>query len=229
MGEPQRAEEPPVLHADDLRRRFPGPPVVDALRGVDLRVEAGEFVTIQGPSGSGKSTLLQLLGLLDSPSAGSYRLAGREVTSLTERDRSWLRASFIGFVFQAFHLLESRSAEDNVAVGLLYRGASARAVREQARGALSRVGMAERGGQAVHTMSGGERQRVAIARALVGQPRVLLCDEPTGNLDTTNSAAILGLFSQLNAEGSTIVLITHDPDVALLGTQRRRIVDGVFE
>lgn len=228
MVESQRGKEPPVLHADNLCRRFPGPPAVEALRGVDLRVEAGELATIQGPSGSGKSTLLQLLGLLDTPSAGSYRLAGREVTSLTERDRSWLRASCIGFVFQAFHLLESRSAEDNVAVGLMYRGTSSRTVREQARGALSRVGMADRGGQVVHTMSGGERQRVAIARALIGQPRVLLCDEPTGNLDTTNSAAILDLFSQLNAQGSTIVLITHDPDVALLGTQRRRIVDGVF-
>lgn len=218
----------PVLSVRQLRRTYPGPPPVQALRDATFEVYPGDFVTIVGPSGSGKSTLLQLLGLLDQGTGGSYLLSGREVTQLNERERCWLRATAIGFVFQSFQLLDTKTALQNVELALMYRGVSNRDAERRAAAALDRVGLGSRLHQLTKTMSGGERQRVAIARAIVGQPAVLLCDEPTGNLDSTNSASIMELFADLNASGATVVLITHDPQVAAAGTQQLRIVDGTL-
>lgn len=219
---------PPVLQVSGLSRTYPGPAPVPALRDATFDVATGEFVTIEGPSGSGKSTLLQLLGLLDEPTSGSYLLNGRDTTALTERERCWLRATSLGFVFQAFQLLDRRTAIDNVALGLMYRGVGAREARERASTTLETVGLAGRSEHDTRTLSGGERQRVAIARALVGNPAVLLCDEPTGNLDSANGAAIMSLFQDLNASGATVLLITHDASVAAAGHRRLRIVDGVL-
>jgi putative ABC transport system ATP-binding protein len=217
-----------VLSATALSRTYPGPSTTYALRDATFEVHAGDFTTIEGPSGSGKSTLLHLLGLLDRPTAGSYVLAGHDTARIDERERSWLRATAIGFVFQSFHLLDTRSALHNVELALMYRGFRAREAERRAAATLDRVGLGSQLHQLTNTMSGGERQRVAIARALVGEPDVLLCDEPTGNLDSTNGAAVMGLFEELNRQGSTVVLITHDTAVAAAGTRRRRIVDGVL-
>ncbi|CAM3175959.1 ABC transporter ATP-binding protein [Nocardioides dubius] len=218
----------PVIEARRLSRTFAGPIPVHALREVDLTVQSGAFVTVVGPSGSGKSTLLQLLGLLDTPTSGSYRLGGRETAQLTEGARCGLRATAIGFVFQSFHLLDGRTARQNVELALLYRGVGARSAAERARGALERVGLGDRADQRVRTMSGGERQRVAIARAVVGGPHVVLCDEPTGSLDSTNSGLVMDLLVDLNRDGTTIIVITHDEAVASLGSQRLAIIDGVL-
>lgn len=222
------APERSVLSVAGLSREYPGPPTTYALREATFDVHAGDFATIEGPSGSGKSTLLQLLGLLDRPTGGSYVLAGHDTARIDERERSWLRATAIGFVFQAFHLLDTRSALHNVELALMYRGVRAREGERRAAATLDRVGLGSQLHQLTNTMSGGERQRVAIARALVGEPDVLLCDEPTGNLDSTNGAAIMGLFEELNRQGSTVVLITHDTTIAAAGTQRMRIVDGIL-
>lgn len=218
----------PVIEARNLTRTFPGPPPTQALCDVQLTVSRGEFVTVVGPSGAGKSTLLQLLGLLDRPSSGSYRLGGYETADLTEAQRCGLRASAIGFVFQSFHLLNARTARQNVEVALLYRGVGTSSATRRAQAALDRVGLGDRGDQPVRTMSGGERQRVAIARAVVGEPDVVLCDEPTGNLDSANSARVMELLAELHADGATLVVITHDAAVAALGGQRLAIVDGVL-
>ena len=220
---------PPVLRVRDLRREHPGPPPTYALRRATFEVLEGAFVTIEGPSGSGKSTLLQLLGLLDRPTGGSYHLAGRDTARIGERERCWLRATAIGFVFQSFELLETRSALHNVELALMYRGIRAKEGARRAAAALDRVGLGAQVDQPTATMSGGERQRVAIARALVGEPAVLLCDEPTGNLDSATGAAIVDLFGELNRQGSTVVLITHDASIAAAGGQRLRIVDGVVQ
>lgn len=205
---------------------YPGPPELRALHAVDLEIASSEFVTVRGRSGSGKSTLLNILGLLDRPSEGTYELAGEDVSGLSERERTWLRGTSIGFVFQSFQLLPDLPALDNVMLALLYRGTSARRARTLAAEALERVGLADRGGQLPSRMSGGEKQRVAIARAVVGEPSLLLCDEPTGNLDTANSESVMGLFSQLNDDGTTIVLITHDVEIAGRGTRRVSLLDG---
>ncbi|MFC7501161.1 ABC transporter ATP-binding protein [Nocardioides sp. CPCC 206347] len=218
----------PVIVLRQLTKQFVGPPPLDALRAVDLDVQPGEFLTVQGRSGSGKSTLLNLLGLLDRPTSGTYELGGVETSTLGERERTWLRGTEIGFVFQSFQLLADRSAVENVMMGLLYRATPARKAREESMSALERVGLADRAMQLPSRMSGGERQRVAIARAIVGTPSVLLCDEPTGNLDTQNSDVVMEMFSELNAAGSTIVLITHDRDIAAVGDRRMFLRDGVL-
>jgi putative ABC transport system ATP-binding protein len=201
---------------------------VTALRGVSFDVHRHEMVGITGPSGSGKSTVLQIIGLLDTATAGDYQLDGVDVAALGEVERAGIRARRFGFVFQAFHLLGRRSALDNVALGALYTYAR-RAERERrAAEALADVGLAHRLHALPSTMSGGERQRVAIARAVVNRPDLLLCDEPTGNLDSANAAAVLDLLDELRSGGLTVVLITHDEQVAARASRRLTIVDGAL-
>lgn len=216
----------PVIELRSVCRVFPSEPPVHALRDVHLRVGRGEYLSIVGPSGSGKSTLLNTLGLLDRPDSGSYRLDGVETTELRDGARTALRGSRIGFVFQAFHLLAHRSAVENVAMAELYRDTDRRHRTRRAEAALARVGLAHRGGFRPDRLSGGERQRVAIARALLGDPALLLCDEPTGNLDRANTNAVLDLFDELNADGVTLAVITHDEDVSGRAARRVRIDDG---
>ncbi len=216
----------PVVQLTDLRRSFPGPPEVHAVRGVDLRIERGEYVSIIGPSGSGKSTLLHLLGLLDQPTGGEYLLDGEDVSTLSERRRSTVRGSRIGFVFQAFHLLPSRTVLDNVMLSMLYQAVPRRLRRQRAEEALGRVGLDHRREFTPRTLSGGERQRVAIARALAAEPSLLLADEPTGNLDRVNASGVLDLFEALHAEGLTLAVITHDEQVSRRAERRVRMTDG---
>jgi putative ABC transport system ATP-binding protein len=216
----------PVVELDGVGRSFPGPPPVHALRSVDLRIDAGEYVSIVGPSGSGKSTLLHLLGLLDQPTTGTYRLDGVDTSTLSERARAGLRGSRIGFVFQAFHLLAHRTVLDNVTLATLYNGIPRRARIERAEVALEQVGLAHRLRFSPSTLSGGERQRVAIARALAARPSLLLADEPTGNLDSATADSILDLFDDLHAGGLTLAVITHDDRVSRRAERRVGIVDG---
>ncbi|MBI9114174.1 ABC transporter ATP-binding protein [Sanguibacter suaedae] len=214
----------PVVELRDLTRTFPGP--VDALRGVNLSVESGDYVSIIGPSGSGKSTLLHILGLLDRPTSGEYLLDGHPTGKASEGDRAALRGGRIGFVFQSFHLLPQRTVLDNVLLATLYSGVPRAEREERARAALDRVHLGHRLSFTPATMSGGERQRVAVARAVVASPKLLLADEPTGNLDTKNSAGIMDLFDELHADGLTLVVITHDAAVSARAGRRVRITDG---
>jgi putative ABC transport system ATP-binding protein len=218
-----------VIRLTGVSRVFPADPPVHALTDVGLRVARGEYVAIVGASGSGKSTLLNTLGLLDRPTAGSYRLDGVETADLGDRERTALRGSRIGFVFQSFHLLPHRSAADNVAMAELYRKTDRKHRRERAERALEQVGLAHRKDFRPDRMSGGERQRVAIARALLGSPALLLCDEPTGNLDRANTLGVLDLFDELAARGVTLVVITHDEQVSLRAQRRVRIEDGYLK
>jgi putative ABC transport system ATP-binding protein len=218
-----------VIELRGIRREFPGAAPVVALHDIDLDIAAGDYLSISGPSGSGKSTLLNIVGLLDVPSAGTYRLNGVETTSASERHRAAARSAHIGFVFQAFHLLASRTVLENVQLGLVYGGAPRRGRREIALDILERVGLAHRASAMPPTLSGGERQRVAIARALVGRPSVLLADEPTGNLDSASSGAVLDLFDELHDDGITVTVITHDEAVSRRAQRRVRIVDGAME
>jgi putative ABC transport system ATP-binding protein len=216
-----------VLEIRDLAKRYPGG--VDALRGVGLIVEEGELLAVVGPSGSGKSTLLHIMGTLDRPSTGDVRVAGHDVASLSDRRLAALRARHIGFVFQQFFLVEGLSAVENVAQGLLYSGVPAPERRRRAAEQLERVGLGHRLTHRPAQLSGGERQRVAIARALVGRPSIVFADEPTGNLDSRSGAQIIGLLRELNADGTTILVITHDLEVAASLPRRVHIRDGAIE
>ncbi|WP_416371062.1 ABC transporter ATP-binding protein [Streptomyces sp. MB09-01] len=225
---PDAEAAPPVIEFRQVGLTYPGPPPVQALRPADLRVAAGEFVTVVGPSGSGKSTFLNIAGLLDAPTSGTYALDGIDTGTLGDAGRTALRGSRIGFVFQSFHLLAHRSAEENVALAMLYNGVPRRERVPRAREVLQRVGLGHRVDALPARLSGGERQRVAIARALVGNPSLLLCDEPTGNLDTANAQTVLGLLDELHRDGMTILVITHDPEVARRGGRTVTIRDGVL-
>ncbi|SFP67862.1 putative ABC transport system ATP-binding protein [Geodermatophilus dictyosporus] len=216
----------PAIELRDVTRSFPGPPEVQALKGVSLSVADGDYVSVTGPSGSGKSTMLNILGLLDRPTVGEYRLGGVLTGSLDEDERAAVRAGHLGFVFQAFHLMPRRSVLENVLLPMLYNG-TPRAEREpRAREALERVGLRHRIDFLPGALSGGERQRVAVARAVASRPRVLLADEPTGNLDQATSAGIMTLFEELHTGGLTLVVITHDGDVARRASRRVRLADG---
>jgi len=197
-----------------------------ALTDVDLTIERNEFLALTGASGSGKSTMMNILGCLDTPTSGRYRLDGEEVAGLDEERLASVRNRKIGFVFQNFYLMPRMTALDNVAQPLIYRGIGPAARREHARLALQRVGLADRTGHRPNEMSGGQRQRVAVARALVGHPELLLADEPTGNLDSRTAREIIDLFKQLHAEGQTVVIVTHDPGVAANCPRQVRLHDG---
>jgi putative ABC transport system ATP-binding protein len=214
-----------MIVLDNLRRAYGEPPVL-ACAGVTFRIAAGELVAIVGPSGSGKSTLLNLIGTLDRPTAGVARIDGLDVAALDDRSLSALRAYRIGFVFQQFHLAEGVTAVDNVADGLLYTGVPRAERRRRAVAALERVGLAHRLDHRPNQLSGGERQRVAIARAVVGDPPLLLADEPTGNLDSASGAAIIDLLHNLNQQGTTIIVITHDNTLAERLPRRITLRDG---
>jgi putative ABC transport system ATP-binding protein len=224
------ADAASVIELTGVERTFPSDPPVHALRDVHLTVRRGEHLAIVGPSGSGKSTLLNTLGLLDRPTAGSYLLDGVETTGLGDLERTSLRGSRIGIVFQSFHLLPYRTVDENVMLAEAYR----RPRPERGRGtrlarvhqALEQVGLGHRSGFRPDRLSGGERQRVAIARALLSDPALLLCDEPTGNLDTENTLSVLELFDDLCAQGMTLVVITHDEAVSHRAGRRVRITDG---
>ncbi len=210
-----------VLRLDNVVKEFPGSPPVRALDGVDLSIGAGEMTALIGPSGSGKSTLMNVIGTLDRPTSGEVRIDGVPTVTLSDAQLAGLRAARIGFVFQQFHLLEGATVLDNVASGLLYRGQGRAKRRAAATRALDSVGLSHRLHYRPPQLSGGERQRVAIARAIVGEPAIVLADEPTGNLDTGTSESIIGLMEELNVAGTTLLVITHDQDVA--GGCRRQV------
>src|SRR5690606_13691506 len=218
----------PLAELSNIHRVFrQGQVEVHALRGVDLRIDHGEFVSIMGPSGSGKSTLLNIIGCLDRPTSGRYLLEGRDVVSMNDTRLADLRNRFIGFVFQMFHLLPKLTAVQNVELPLIYRGWPAADRRRRAVEVLQAVGLGERLHHRPTQMSGGEQQRVAIARALAGRPSLILADEPTGNLDSRNSEEIMNLFVRLNREqGITIVQVTHEPDMAQMGKRIVYMRDG---
>jgi len=220
---------PIVLNVENIHKKYPATPPVHALQGVSFQVFQGELVSVVGPSGSGKSTLLHLMGTLDRPTSGEITVAGHKVSELSDREMSALRAHHIGFVFQQFHLLGSLTTLNNVAEGLLYTGRSLNERLELAEIALRRVGMGHRLDQVSLKLSGGEMQRVATARALVGDPSIVLADEPTGNLDSKNSAAIIELIEELNAAGTTIVVITHNTEIAESFPRVIGLQDGLIE
>ena len=222
----EAAPPAPVLELIDVVKEYPGDPPVVALAGVDLRIAQGELVAIVGPSGSGKSTLLHVMGTLERPSRGVVRIAGEDTSTMSDTQLSGLRARRLGFVFQQFFLLDGLSVLDNVADGLLYRGGKLSDRRRLAQVAIEQVGLGHRTGHRPNQLSGGEQQRAAIARALAGRPALVMADEPTGNLDSATGASILELLRELHEEGTTILVITHDLEVAAAMERRIEIRDG---
>jgi len=224
MSDTSRSDS--VVSVVQLSKSYPGPPPVTALQPCSFTINRGDYMAITGPSGSGKSTLLALLGLLDEPSTGQYWLDGDNVANLNDRQRAAIRAHKLGFVFQAFHLIGYRSVLDNVQLGLTYQGIGRRDRRRKALDVIQQVSLSHRTHALCSTLSGGERQRVAIARVLIREPSLVLCDEPTGNLDTATSIQVLDLIERLHQDGLTIVMITHDPDTAQRAQRRLVITDG---
>jgi putative ABC transport system ATP-binding protein len=217
----------PMIELAQVQRVFQvGDQEVHALRDIDLRVDAGEYISLMGPSGSGKSTLLNVIGLLDRPSAGTYRLEGREVTGLSEAEQSRVRRDKIGFVFQFFHLVPRLTAAENIELPLMLAGQAPAARRARVQRLLADYGLAARADHRPDQLSGGQRQRVAIARATVMQPGVLLTDEPTGNLDRASGKDVMALLEGLNAGGVTLIVVTHDPEIGARARRRLRLVDG---
>jgi putative ABC transport system ATP-binding protein len=219
----------PAVELRDVTKRYPGSPPVDSLRHVNLRVDAGELVAILGPSGSGKTTLLHIVGTLDRPTSGTVRLAGVETAAMSDSRLAGFRAMRLGFVFQQFFLLDGMSVLENVAGGLLYRGVDQKTRRRLAVESLERVGLRHRLAHRPGQLSGGERQRTAIARAVVGRPALVLADEPTGNLDSAAGAGIIALLEDLNRDGTTIIVITHNHEVAAAMHRRVELRDGLVE
>ncbi|MEM9203917.1 MAG: ABC transporter ATP-binding protein [Actinomycetota bacterium] len=220
---------PAALELRSITKQYPGTPPVTALGGVNLRIEHGELAAIVGPSGSGKSTMLHVMGTLDRPTAGSVFIDGHDLSRMSDRRLSAVRARLIGFVFQQFFLIDGMTTVDNVANGLLYSGTNPNERRQRAAEALVRVGLAHRLTHLPNQLSGGERQRVAIARAVVHRPAIVLADEPTGNLDSRSSESIMELIHDLHSEGTTIVVITHDHDVAAALPRQIAVRDGSIE
>lgn len=224
------ASGPPIIKLEEITKVYPMEgETVHALRGIDLTIGANELAAIMGPSGSGKSTLMNIIGCLDVPSSGRYWLEGRDVAGLSQSELARVRGRLIGFVFQTFELLPRQTALRNVELPLIYSGVSSAERRRRASESLDRVGLADRMAHRPNQMSGGQRQRVAVARALVQQPALLLADEPTGNLDTQTGNEILDLFAELHREGQTIVIVTHEPDIARRCRRIVRIRDGRVE
>ncbi|MEK0420885.1 MAG: ABC transporter ATP-binding protein [Bacteroidetes bacterium] len=219
-----------LISLTGIQKRYDlGEQVVYALRDINLQILRGEYVALMGPSGSGKSTLMNIIGCLDTPTAGTYILNGKEVSSMTDGELSHIRNMEIGFVFQTFNLLGRLTALDNVALPLVYAGVSKKERTERAKAALNDVGLSDRMSHKPNELSGGQRQRVAVARSLINNPSILLADEPTGNLDTNTSKEIMALFDEIHAKGNTIILVTHEEDIARYAKRMVRVRDGVIE
>jgi putative ABC transport system ATP-binding protein len=223
-------KEEPLITIKDIGRKYViGSEIIHAIKSVTLTINKGEFVALMGPSGSGKSTLMNILGCLDTPTKGEYILNGINVSHMTDNDLAEVRNTEIGFVFQTFNLLPRNSALDNVALPLVYAGISKEKRNERARKALENVGLGNRTDHRPNELSGGQRQRVAVARALINDPSIILADEPTGNLDTKTSIEIMGLLEDIHAKGNTIILVTHEEDIAMHAHRIVRMRDGLVE
>lgn len=219
-----------IIKIRNITRDFPmGNDVVKVLKGIDLDIERGEYVALMGPSGSGKSTLMNLLGCLDTPTSGSYELNGKDVSNMTDDDLAEIRNKEIGFVFQTFNLLPRTTALENVALPMIYAGSSKKDRTERAKEVLTQVGLADRMDHKPNQLSGGQRQRVAVGRALVNNPSIILADEPTGNLDSKTSVEIMSLFNKIHAAGNTVILVTHEEEIAENAHRIIRLRDGVIE
>lgn len=219
-----------IIETTDISKRYVmGSEVIDALKSITITIKKGEYVAFMGPSGSGKSTLMNIIGCLDSPSTGTYILNGQDVSGMSENDLATVRNKEIGFVFQTFNLLPRQSSLENVALPLIYAGYGKSERTEKALGALRGVGLENRAGHKPNELSGGQRQRVAVARALVNDPSILLADEPTGNLDSKTSYEIMDLFDQLHSKGNTIIMVTHEEDIAHYAHRIVRLRDGLIE
>ncbi|MBE99515.1 ABC transporter ATP-binding protein [Flavobacterium coralii] len=222
--------EQPIINIKGITRDFPlGSEIVKVLKGIDLTINKGEYVALMGPSGSGKSTLMNILGCLDTPTGGSYVLNGKDVSQMSDDELAGIRNKEIGFVFQTFNLLPRTTALDNVALPMVYAGYKKPERNERATEVLTQVGLADRMDHKPNQLSGGQRQRVAVARALVNHPSIILADEPTGNLDSKTSVEIMNLFDQIHANGNTVILVTHEEDIAEHAHRIIRLRDGIIE